>query len=130
MEELKSLDDIFIYAKQKFKNDTMNILDFYNFMQKIIRVIGLVIHEHYSVIETVKLTVLLHIISRKADKFVLDKSKVINLLEVINSFAVVVDSTIKYEGQSLSSYFLEVHTMKENQLIKKFQDIHWKKSLV
>lgn len=130
MEELGTLDEVFAYAKQKLKNDVMGIVDFNNFMQKIIRVIYNNIHEHYSIIETVKLVLLLHILSKKADKFALDKSKVINLLEVINSFAVVVDTTIKYEGQSLSSYFLEVHTMKENQLIKKFQDIHWKKSLV
>ncbi len=121
MDELKTLDDVFVYAKQKFKNDTMNILDFYNFMQKIIRVISLVIHEHHSVIETVKLTVLLHIISRKADKFALDKDKVKNLLEVINSFTVVVDTTMKYKNQPLSSYFLEVFTMKDDELLEEFK---------
>lgn len=90
-------------------------------MQKIVRVVGLVIHEHHSVIETVKLTVLLHIISRKADKFALDKDKVKNLLEVINSFTVVVDTTMKYKNQPLSSYFLEVFTMKDDELLEEFK---------
>jgi hypothetical protein len=56
MDELKTLDDVFVYAEQKLKkNDIMNILDFYGFMQKIVRVIYNIIHEHYSVTETVKL---------------------------------------------------------------------------
>lgn len=122
MDELKTLDDVFVYAEQKLKkNDIMNILDFYGFMQKIVRVIYDIIHEHYSVTETVKLYLLLHILSRKADKFALDKDKVKNLLEVINSFAVVVDTTMKYKNQPLSSYFLEVFTMKDDELLEEFK---------
>jgi hypothetical protein len=122
MDELKTLGDVFVYAEQKLKkNDIMNILDFYGFMQKLVRVIYNIIHEHYSVKETVKLYLLLHILSRKADTFALDKDKVKNLLEVINSFAVVVDTTMKYKNQPLSSYFLKVFTMKDDELLEEFK---------
>ncbi len=116
MEEFETLDDVFVYAKQKLKNDTMNILIFNSFMQKIVRVVSIIMHDHHTILEVFKLALLLNILSRKAYNFGLEVDKINNLIEIISNYSI----DERNGNKSIIFLLSEVDRMKEDELIRHF----------
>ncbi|AHB41194.1 TPA: hypothetical protein DIC40_03270 [Patescibacteria group bacterium] len=126
---MKTLDDIFDYAKYNLQKD-VPVDELQNILEIIVTSIRGIIHEHYSCEEVFKLAILAHILKRKTKAFIakqeidskqeIDRAtntleKIDTLIDAIESSSVISEG--KYENQPLSSLLLEMNTMKEKTLV-------------
>lgn len=116
--ETKTLDNVFAFAKHNLKDQT-DALMYTAFLNAITKALCENIHEHYSVIEVLKLSILINLLKKKAEKFDVPH-KLNNLLEVLDTSAAVVAEQM-YENKPVSALVKEMKSVEEKDLEKHFE---------
>lgn len=119
-EKTKTLDNAFDFAKYNLQDQTDDLM--YNaFLNTITKVLGENIHEHYSALEVFKLSILINILKKKAEKYGVPH-KLNTLLEVLDTSTVIVAEEM-YENKPLSVLLKEMQSMEEKDLEMYFKEM-------
>lgn len=116
--KMKTIDDVFVFAKLHLQ-EQIDCNAYQSFLQEITNALRDLISEHHSVQEIYKLSILVNLLIKRAERYGITH-RLSTLIEVLET-STMVRMKEKYENVFLPELLIEIQSMEEKELEKHFE---------